>query len=326
MRHADKILSFIEGLIAPLRKANWRVILLSILTATLFWFFNALNKDYTARINYPVEYEYNRDSLIAVNDLPDELPVNVTGGGWQLFKKTISLNVHPVQVKLDNPAQTSYLTGSSLLPIFSEQLNGLNVNYVAIDTVYLQIDKIFKRILQVKVDSSAINLKENYAIVSNVIVQPDSIEFIGPSGMVKKFSDPFIIKLTEKNIDSNYDEELSMDLFTSSLIKKNPEIIHVMFNVDEYLEQTSTIKIETVNFPYDSSIYLNEDEVTASYRIERGKRKNLNQFDLMVIADRNNINAEDSTITLEVINTPRYIKDLTLEQQKVKVIYGKKSH
>lgn len=326
MKHANKILSFVEGFIAPLKKANWRIILLSIVTATIFWFFNALNKDYTARINYPVEYQFSRDSLVAVNDLPDELPVNVTGGGWQLLKKTISLNVHPVRIKLDNPAQTAYLTGSSLLPVFSEQLSGLNVNYVAIDTVYLQIQKIFKRTLAVKVDSAAIDMKKNYAIVSDVIIEPDSIQFSGPVSMIKNLSDPFIVKLTDKNVDSNYDEELSMDLFSSSLIKKTPELIHVMFDVDEYLRQSSPLKIETVNFPYDSSIYLNNGTVDASYLIQKGRRKDIEQFVFMVIADRNNINPEDSTITLEVINTPPYIKDLTLEKQKVKVIYGKKSH
>ena len=326
MKHANKISSYIKGFLAPLKKANWRTILLSILTATIFWFFNALNKNYTASINYPVDYLYNRDSLVAVNSLPQKLPLNVSGGGWQLLKKTIALNRHPVAIKLERPTQTAFITGNSLLPLFSQQLNGLKVNYVAIDTVYLQIDKIMERTLAVRVDSSAIKLKENYAIVSDVTVQPDSIAFSGTTSMIKTLTDPYIIKLTDKNINSNYNEELSMDLFSSSKLKKEPEVIRVMFDVDEYIDQATPLKIEQVNFPNDSSIHLAANQVEARYLIQKRKRKDIGQLEFMVIADHNNINPVDSTIALEIIKSPGYIRNLTLAKQKVKVVYGKKAH
>ena len=77
MRIIDKILELVESTITPLHGANLRIVFLSLLTATIFWFFNALNKEYTAKINYPVEIIYGRDSLVAVNELPKHIPVNV---------------------------------------------------------------------------------------------------------------------------------------------------------------------------------------------------------------------------------------------------------
>jgi len=227
----EKIVQYWEPLKDLLSYVNWRIALLSGFTATVFWFFNALNKDYTARINYPVRIMYPRDSMIAVKELPDELPVNVTGGGWQMFKKTISVNVDPIRIVPENPTQTKYLTGAGLLPFFSEQLDGLNVNYVAVDTVPLQIEPIRSRKLAIHVDSASIQLEENHTITSSIDVEPDSITFIGPASMVQQLPEDFTITLSEFEIDRDYDEELSMDLFSSSMVTKEPEVINVRFGL-----------------------------------------------------------------------------------------------
>ena len=146
----SKISLTIVDALAPLRKANWKVILLCFSTAATFWFFNALNKVYTTRIDYPLNIVFNKDSLVAVKDPPEEIPVNVTGGGWQLLKRTISINTKPVVVQLENPVQTHFFTANNLLPIFSDQLTDLNINYIATDTIFFKIFGLQKRYISQK--------------------------------------------------------------------------------------------------------------------------------------------------------------------------------
>ena len=69
-------------------KENWKVILLSIIGAATFWFFNALNKNYDARISYPLSFSFDRDSVIVVEPLAEEVKIDVTSGGWNLLRKT----------------------------------------------------------------------------------------------------------------------------------------------------------------------------------------------------------------------------------------------
>ena len=73
----SKISRSIFTLSKPLRKANWTIILLCFSTAATFWFFNALNKVYTTRIDYPIELVYNKDSLVLVKEPPREIAINI---------------------------------------------------------------------------------------------------------------------------------------------------------------------------------------------------------------------------------------------------------
>ena len=322
MFDVDKISLAVAEFSALLRRANWKIIILCFSTAATFWFFNALNKEYTTQIDYPVKLVFDRDSLVALRDPPDEIPINVTGGGWQLLKSTISVDVEPVILKPDNPVQTQFLTANNLLPIFSNQLKDLNINYIAIDTIVFKIDPFKDRNLRIKLDSTSIQLRENFHITSVVFLEPDSVNFRGPASLINQLPEVFMVSLSDKNIDNGYDEELSLDLFSPSLIKKNPEVIHISFEVEEFVEQTETLNVEMVNFPYDSSVCILNSSIEATFNIQRSQRNNMKKEDFLIIADLNDVHAADSSITIEVMDLPNYIKDIVFHKNRVKVIYA----
>ena len=322
MFDVDKISLAIKEFSALLGRANWKVILLCFSTAAIFWFFNALNKEYTTQINYPVTLAFDRDSLVILRDPPDEIPINVTGGGWQLLKSTISVKAEPVIIKPDNPVHTQFLTANNLLPIFSSQLKDLNINYIAIDTIVFKIDPYKDRNLRITLDSTSIQLKENFHITSKIFLEPDSVNFRGPASLINQLPDVFMVSLSEKNINSGYNEELSLDLFSRTLIKKNPEVIHISFEVEEFIEQTSTLNVEMVNFPYDSSVYIQNSSIEATYNIQRSNQNKIKKEDFLIIADLNDMHAADSTITIEVMDLPNYINDIVFSENRVKVIYA----
>ena len=323
MIDVGKIVHSIVEFLAPLRKANWKVILLCFSTAATFWFFNALNKIYTTRVDYPVKLVFDRDSLVALKDPPDEIPINVTGGGWQLLKRTISVNTAPVVISPENPVHTQFFTANNLLPIFSNQLGDLNVNYIATDTIFFKIEPYAERRLKISLDSTSVQLRENFHITSDILVEPDSVNFRGPVSLINQLPEIFFVALSEKNINSSYDEELSLDLFSPSLMRKNPEVIHVKFDVEEYLDQTSELNIELVNFPYDSSIYIEKAKIVANFKVQRSFRNQLKAEDFLIIADLNNIHTSDSTITIEVMDLPNYVSNFHFEDiNRVKVVYA----
>ena len=88
------------------------------------------------------------------------------------------------------------------------------------------------------------------------------------------------------------------------------------------MEQAAELNIELVNFPYDSTVFLQDTTLTANFKVQRSFRDDFNLSDILVIADLNNMHSADSTITLEVMDQPRFVRDVTLNFNRIKVQYA----
>jgi hypothetical protein len=156
----------------PHSNRYWRIVFLCFIAASTFWLLNALNKSYTTRISYPVRFNYNRERFIPVKPLPEEVVVNVTGQGWRLLRKSMGLDVRPAEINVRNLPGATFLTGSSLRPTLSTLLDGLQLNFVATDTLFFRFDHRVERTIPLTVDSSVLELAENYVILPPVQVIP----------------------------------------------------------------------------------------------------------------------------------------------------------
>ncbi|MFW5761296.1 MAG: hypothetical protein ACOCXH_09975, partial [Cyclobacteriaceae bacterium] len=165
-------------------KEDWKIIALCFLGATIFWFFNALNKQYTASIRYPVDFVFDRDSTVLVNTLPDEIRLIVSGGGWDLLRKTFWFDIEPVTIDLENPTETEYLSRDFLTPLVREQVTQIEINEVLNDTIPIHIEKKISKTIPIKVDTARLQLAEGLKIVSDITLEPDSVTVTGPESQI----------------------------------------------------------------------------------------------------------------------------------------------
>ena len=170
---------------------NWKVVVLAIAGAATFWLFNALNKDYDTRISLPLEFVFNRDSVVVVTPLAKKVDVDVNGGGWNLLRKSFRLNSSPINIELDNPTEISYYTQSSLVPIISDQLRGFRLNYVITDTLFIDIEEKVSKKVMVAIDSMNIPLESNFRLTSPITIDVDTLTLTGPKSLLAE-QNPYI--------------------------------------------------------------------------------------------------------------------------------------
>jgi len=310
----------LRGFKAPFNKDNWKAIALCLVTAFIFWFFNALNKNYTTRIEYPIRFDFNEDSLVAVSNLPRKIPVNVTGGGWNLLRKTLNVNANPISVNLDNPVKTQFLTQYSLMPIVSDHLDELTVNFVGIDTIYLEIDERDTRQTYVRVDTGAMYLAPNFVLASDIQVDPGMITLFGPKSALEQISDTIYIPLPDKEIDEDYNKEVPVSNFAYRLIESDPEKVRVNFDVVKYVPVTEEFYIERVNFPQEDGYQLTQNTVKVNFSVPADVKDRIESFDFSIIADFNNLMLSDSTIELEAVRYPDYVRNLEMLTERVGLV------
>ncbi len=300
---------------------NWRAILLSVMAATTFWFFNALNKNYSTRLNYPLEISFARDSVVVVDPLSDIVIVDVSGGGWNLMRKTFLFSATPVLIELDNPTEIKFFTRASLLPMITEQLGGISLDFVVTDTLFINIQPKINKLMQVQVDSLNIPLRENYRLTSAIRVKPDTIEVEGPKSMIDTLSDGYVVQFRPRNLDDDFNDEFDIE-FASNLLRPIPDEVNVRFNVAEFDRSVISIPLEVTNFPSDSLVYLQDSVIQLHYTVRSRDANKVRATDFNISADLTMMDQSDSTILPILIAFPTYVMEIKLEPESLKVAYA----
>lgn len=321
MKRLKEIAAFLGGLFESSYKDNWKVVLLCVITATTFWFFNALNSGYDTRINYPIQFEFDPTDVVIVKKLPEKIEINVSGGGWNLLRKTLPFTTSPIIINLDNPVDRKVILGSSLVPIIAEQVNELTLNYVVTDTLVIDIERKIRRKFPLEIDSAGIDLAPAYRITSAISISTDTIELEGPQSYIEAAPERYMLELPDDRINSNYEEEIPLRVENAGLVYVRPEEVTVSFEVAQFQFFEKEIDITPINFPSESQLTLREDNVIISFWADRKHAREVEQAKFRVVADFKKMDRSDSTIAPQIVQNPSFAKDIAIEPFKIYLLY-----
>jgi hypothetical protein len=299
---------------------NWKVVLFSIMGAATFWLFRALNKSHSALISYPIEFVFNVDSTVIMNPLPTTIKIDVSSGGWNLFRRTLIFSIDPIQVELDNPSEVNFLTQSFLSPIVEDQLKGLTINYIVTDTLFLSIErKITKRMI-LKVDSLSLPLEEDYQLMSNITIQPDHVVLIGPKSIINSFESDFYITLDENNIDEDFNGRVEVPIVFEDLIQSDPSEVNVSFEVNKFKNVKIGVPIILQNFPSNRVTTLLDSIVNVTYRVKESFKEDFSSEDFYVVLDYDFLKTDSLGVPV-LIKYPDTLRTVSMDSQKVRFRY-----
>ena len=265
-------------------------------------------------VSYPIEFEFDQDSVVVMRPLPKVVDLDVSSGGWNLFRRTLWFSVEPLNIDLENPTDIRYLTRSTLLPIVADQLVGLDVNYMLTDTLFIHIEKKISREVHIRVDSANLSLDNNYRIVSPIIIDPPVINLLGPETIINSLQEDYYVLIRDTRINDDLNTNLDIPLPYEDIMASYPNEVNVSFSVDRFDRKRIAIPLELLNFPEDS-IQI-DSMVLVNYTIQRSYATDYELHDFGITLDYQMMSA-DSTIeplmiyypehTLEVVVTPSSI-------------------
>lgn len=244
-------MSFFDSIFNILRfnKSNWKAVVLCLFTATVIWFFNSLNKNYTTTIGFPVSFDYDRENFVTIRPLPLSVRINVTGIGWNLFRRSAGVRVPALVIPLENPAEVKKIVGSTLPAFFANQLADFQINFVITDTLHIAIEPKMTRKLGLSVEVPSGFIRKGYVLVSDIRVEPDSISLEGPQTLMQGLPDPVKLQLSQRDIDENFNETIDVRFLNDELIKRAPSAVTVAFEVEELVEVSDSVALEVINAP-----------------------------------------------------------------------------
>lgn len=298
------------------------MVILAITTATVFWLFNALNKEYDATVGYPIDWEFDSEQYIIVDELPSSIRINVKGLGWNLLRASLGLKVTPISIVLGSPAANKKIPGVSLTNRVADDLDELQLNYILEDTLHMNIDYRDKRTFAVYVDSAGISIAENFRIVSPVVYDVHLLEIEGPRALLHANpSDSFLISVNENPINGNYNEDIQFEIDRPELFRFNPRSLNVSFEVAEFVSSERVVNLEQVDFPEDSPVSLEDTTCTVQFIVRRDQEQTVVADSFNIIADYTLINTNDSTMVLRIAKVPPEALEARIMNPQVRVNY-----
>ena len=285
--------------------------------AATFWLFRALNKSHSALISYPIEFVFNVDSTVVMNPLPTTIKIDVSSGGWNLFRRTLIFSIDPIKVELDNPSEVNFLTQSFLSPIVEDQLKGLTINYIVTDTLFLSIERKITKRMRLKVDSLSLPLEEDHQLISNITIQPDHVVLIGPESIINSFETDFYITLDENNIDEDFDGRVEVPIVFEDLIQSDPSEVNVSFEVDKFKNVKIGVPIILQNFPSNRVTTLLDSIVNVNYRVKESFKEEFSSEDFYVVLDYDFLKTDSLGVPV-LIKYPDTLRTVSMDPQKVR--------
>ncbi len=324
MKSAEEIIEKLRSSFhAPSRKdEKLKVVIFCIVISTTFWFFSALNKtDYTTQIQYPVKFEYDEENYVPVVELPNRIPVEVTGGGWDLMTRSFGFGMEPIVVNLTDPTASKYQLTSQLRGDISANMTDINLNYILTDTLFYNIQRRIKRRIPIAFDSISIIVDEAHEITSPITLEPEFIDLEGPENLVNAFSDPFIVYPGSDSFDEDVDEQFEIPSLGSSLVQANITEVRAKFEVTEFVEFDEIIRVQLINSP-DSTLTFSPTGIRVFYsKREDDLDARSDTTELSLIADLNLVDPTDSTVMVKIDLQAPFIHNVRVTTSRVKINY-----
>lgn len=308
-------------------KSDRRIFVFAVclLIATGLWFLNALSKDYSATVNYPVRFVNPPDELFLTSNPPSRLELKVEAHGFSLLRHKLSLSVSPVVLDLTSIWEEEG-TARNLLTIQTQNLIGRISDQVSSEIIIKDIspqvltfifDSLAVKNVPVEVDIKT-EFKPQFYQNGKIITQPDSIQITGPALMLDTIQSLNTQNLEIKNIDSDIERTVKILHPENTNISK--EKVLVKIPVERFTEKEITVPVQVRNKPEDLNIKLFPAQVKVSFLVGLSEYENITAADFKAFVDYNEADYDTETLEINIESEPSFIQMLRISPQAVEFL------
>lgn len=295
--------------------------------ATIFWFLNALNKDYTVDLSFPIRYTNLPKNKILVNEPPKTLKLQVTSHGFTLLRHKLNLTFRPLAFKVNDytkklmetteRSRYTVSTKQNLEQIADQLINEIKVIGISPDTIQFIFDRIIDKKVKVKprVD---IEYKKQFQLAGSIKIKPDSIVVSGPQTILDTLAfvqtKPQYFKAASELIQRNLSlEEIENLAFNTKRVVLN-------IPIEQYTESQMMIPVSIENKPDSINVKLfpNKVKVTFSVGLSRYSEVIPDDFDFSVNWEE--ISLKDSRLKINVNEVPPFVNSVKISPEELEYL------
>jgi hypothetical protein len=309
-------------------RGNRRVVVFSVclFIASVLWFLNALSKNYTTYIDYPVRYSELPKNKFIINEPPKKLQIRVNAHGFTLLRYKLRLAFTPAVLSLSDIITENRLPGggtvnipaSSVIEKMTGQVSSdMQILDVRPSTLQLILDSLESR--QIPVASRIIiHYSGRFAQSGSTEIIPATVEVSGSRAVIGDTDTIFTDARIYKNIDSNLEKEISLDI--PEHLTVIPKKVVVRVPVDEYTEKSFSVPIYVDALPEGTRIRLFPQQAEVNFSIGLKKFPEINPENFPAFIKWEDIEKGITNLPIYTGEIPEGLKSLKINPQHVEYL------
>ena len=289
------------------------VFLVCLAIATGLWFLNALSKDYSTTISYPVRYVNPPNRQFLANVPPSKLELKVDAHGFTLLRHKLSLSFSPIILNLTNITKnlasdngTYSIQSSSLMKrIRSQVSNEISILEVNPDIISIVLDSLRVKTIPVRANVN-LSFKQQFNLMNPVSIRPKEVKITGPSAVI----DTIVFLTTKRQTFEELDESLEKYLEVEHPAKTtlNPDKVILKVEVEKYTEKVLKVPVLVRDKPDDVSVKLFPSEVNLTCLVGLSEFENITANNFSAFVDFGQIQSNSNNLSVHIENKSKYIQ------------------
>ena len=221
----------------------------------IIWLLNALSKEYTTVLKYPIAYSKFPSEKVLVSDVPDHLGLQVTAHGYPLLsykfsKRPIPLDF-PVSAFAMNrmPGDTTkfYILTRYARERLERQLSSeLQLLEITPDTLMFQFANEVSRRVPIEPNLN-FEIEKGFTMIDGVEISPESIMVTGPD----IYMDTLGALITERRLLGKLDKNFKGTLKIANYPKLNHQkaAVNCAISIEKLTEVQVRVPVQVVGLP-----------------------------------------------------------------------------
>jgi len=322
------ILSKISGYfkIEKLRNDKRIVVFLVCLSiATVLWFLNALGKDYSTTIAFPVKYIDPPENQFLANNPPSKFDLKVTAHGFTLLRHKLSLSFSPIVLNLTTITRNIEKSGDgfnvntrSLISRISNQIsNEITINDITPQILRITLDSLKTKRVPVK-EKIEIQFKQQYDLKDSVSISPNEVEITGPAAVLDTVSYLYTKPESFEKLDADIEKMIEIIVPEKTVIR--PEKVMLKIPVERFTEKKIKIPISVKNKPADKYLKLFPSEVELTTLVGLSEFENVKNSNFEVFVDFEKIDQSNENLSVSVRSNVSQLKIIRFTPESVEYL------
>lgn len=306
------------------------IYLVCVCISTIFWFLNALNKQYSVELTFPVKYINWPANKILINKPSDHFVLKVNSFGFTILRYKLSLAFSPLvfnvneftEGKLALTERSEYaIPTRPLIHRLSEQVsNELNITDIHPDTLIFLFDKVTSRKVKVKPNVS-FELKQQHFLNDAITTIPDSVLVSGPESILDTLS--FVSTTDQHYKDVHQTIRQNIPLKASKNLILGTSRVLLEIPVEEFTEKQITVPVTVRDLPQGMRVNLFPDKVNVSFMIALSRFKEVKPGDFKVSVSSQDILNNKDLLRLSIDSQPPFAHSVVLVPEQIEYLIEK---